>query len=67
LVNFSNGSVGLNYHHWSVCRDAVECGRKLGVPVYKALKEPITRRFGEEFYAALEAAEEYIKESEKSE
>ncbi len=67
LVNFSNGSVGLNYHRWSVCRDAVECGRKLGVPVYKALKEPITRRFGEEFYKALEAAEEYIKESEKSE
>ena len=67
LVNFSNGSVGLNYHRWSVCRDAVECGRKLGVPVYKALKEPIIRCFGEEFYAALEAAEEYIKESEKSE
>lgn len=67
LVNFSNGSVGLNYHRWSVCRDAVECGRKLGVPVYKALKEPIIRRFGEEFYTALEAAEEYIKESEKSE
>ncbi|MBQ6690492.1 MAG: DUF3109 family protein [Rikenellaceae bacterium] len=67
LVNFSNGSVGLNYHRWSVCRDAVECGRKLSVPVYKALKEPIIRRFGEEFYTALEAAEEYIKESEKSE
>ena len=67
LVNFSNGSVGLNYHRWSVCRDAVECGRKLGVPVYKALKEPIIRRFGEEIYTALEAAEEYIKESEKSE
>ena len=27
--------------------------RKLGLPVYKALREPIVRRFGEEFYEAL--------------
>ena len=67
VTQFRNGSYGLNYHRWAVCRDAVECGKKLGVPVYKALKEPIIRRFGEEFYKALEAAEEYIKESEKSE
>lgn len=61
LVNFSNGSTGLNYHNWSVCASARTCGKKLGIPVYKALKEPIIRRFGEEFYKALEAAEEYIK------
>ncbi len=61
LINFSNGGVGLNYHRWSVCRSACENGRKLQIPVYKSLKEPIIRRFGEEFYAALEAAEEMIK------
>ena len=38
-----------------------ECGRRLGIPVYKALREPIVRRFGEEFYKALEAAEELIQ------
>lgn len=64
LVRFSNGTVGLNYHRWSICRDAVECGRKLGVPVYKALREPIVRRFGEEFYKALEVAEEYVKQND---
>lgn len=64
LVRFSNGTVGLNYHRWSICRDAVECGRKLGVPVYKALREPIVRRFGEEFYKTLEAAEEYVKQND---
>ena len=63
LTTFSNGSIGLNYHRWSICRDAVACGRKLGIPVYKALREPIIRRFGEEFYKALEAAEQYIKEN----
>ena len=55
-------TVGLNYHRWSVCAPARECGRKLGIPVYKALREPIVRRFGEEFYKALEAAEELIRQ-----
>lgn len=64
LVRFSNGTIGLNYHRWSICRDAVECGRRLGVPVYKALREPIVRRFGMEFYKALEAAEEYVKQND---
>ncbi|MBP3290203.1 MAG: DUF3109 family protein [Alistipes sp.] len=64
VKQFRNGSYGLNYHRWTVCRDAVECGKKLGVPVYKALKEPIIRRFGEEFYKALECAEQLIKEQE---
>ena len=58
LVHFSNGSIGLNYHRWSVCEPARRCGRKLGIPVYRALREPIIRRFGEEFYRALEAADE---------
>ena len=62
VKQFSNGSYGLNYHRWSVCRDAVECGKKIGLPVYKALKEPIIRRFREEFYKALECAEELFKE-----
>ncbi len=64
LVKFSNGAVGLNYHRWNVCASARACGRKLGIPVYKALREPIVRRFGAEFYKALEAAEAYL-ESQK--
>ena len=39
--------------------------RRLGIPVYKALREPIVRRFGEEFYRALEAAEEFLHEQER--
>ena len=64
VVRFSNGTLGLNYHRWEVCRPAVACGRKAGIPVYKALREPIIRRFGKEFYKALEAAEEYLREQE---
>lgn len=61
VVRFSNGSYGLNYHRWHVCRPATECGRKSGTPIYKSLREPIIRRFGEEFYKALECADELLR------
>lgn len=62
VARFSNGTIGLNYHRWSVCRSAVECGRKLGIPIYQSLKEPIIRAYGEEFYQRLEEAANLIKE-----
>ena len=46
---------------WSICEPARQCGKRLGIPVYKALREPIIRRFGEEFYKALETAEQLLK------
>lgn len=64
LASFSNGSIGLNYHRWEVCRPACECGKRLGIPVYRALNEPIVRRFGEDFYHQLEAAADLLAESE---
>ena len=64
-MNFSNGTVGLNYHRWSVCEPARQCGKRLGIPVYKALREPIIRRFGEEFYKALETAEQLLRINKK--
>ena len=63
VVEFSNGTVGLNYHRWGICRSACQNGKNLGIPVYKSLKEPIIRRFGEEFYAQLECAEDLLKET----
>ena len=54
----SNGLTALAYHRWHVCKDAVKKGNELKMPIYKFLKEPLTRRFGEEWYQALcEAAE----------
>ena len=51
--NFGNGLIGLNYHRWEVCRDAVKKGKALGLPVYQFLKEPLIRRFGEAWYEEL--------------
>ncbi len=37
------------------CKAACSLGKKLKVPVYQFLKEPLIRKFGEDFYEALEA------------
>lgn len=50
---FDGGLIGLNYHRWTVCRDAVKRGRALDLPLYKFLKAPLIRRFGEEWYREL--------------
>lgn len=48
------GLVGLNYHRWDVCADAVRHGRKLQLPLYRFLRDPLIRRFGQQWYAELE-------------
>jgi len=52
----------LNYEpRESLCSPACVQGRKLKVPVFQFLKEPIIRKYGEEFYVALEKiAEDFI-------
>jgi hypothetical protein len=52
----------VNYHRWSVCKAAVLLGEKEDVPVYKFLKEPLIRKFGEEWYTELEIAAEELKD-----
>lgn len=59
---FNNGVIGLNYHRWDICKDAVVKGKELDMPVYKFLKEPLTRRFGEEWYKELETVANELKE-----
>lgn len=51
----SNGYIGLNYHRWSVCDPARRKGQELRLPLYRFLKAPLTRRFGEAWYKELEA------------
>jgi hypothetical protein len=44
----------VNYHRWSVCEAARVFGRKNNVKVYQFLKEPLIRKFGEEWYKELD-------------
>ena len=50
---FSDGSIGLNYHRWDICACGRRKGRQLHLPVYKFLREPLIRRFGQEWYDEL--------------
>ena len=43
------------------CKAACSLGKKLKVPVYEFLKEPLIRKFGKEFYSALEATAKHLK------
>ncbi len=43
------------------CKAACKLGKKLKVPVYQFLKEPLIRKFGPEFYKALDATANHLK------
>ncbi|MES2772713.1 MAG: DUF3109 family protein [Bacteroidota bacterium] len=50
----------------SLCKPACKLGNKLKVPVYQFLKEPLIRKYGEDFYEALDAvAKDYFHVKEK--
>ncbi|MFN8239237.1 MAG: DUF3109 family protein [Bacteroidales bacterium] len=51
----------VNYHEWPICHSAREMGRRNGVPVYKFLKEPLTRALGSEIYEQLCIAARELK------
>jgi hypothetical protein len=63
VTKFGDGSLGLNYHRWAVCDGARALGRERGVPVFRMLRDAIVRRWGTEFFSALEAAEEYLNKT----
>ena len=47
------GLVGLNYNRWAVCRMAVVKGNQENVRLYQFLRDPLIRRFGEDWYQEL--------------
>ena len=53
---------GVEYHRWDICHSSRQLGHKLHLPLYKFLKEPLVRRFGQEWYDELcLTAEEWQK------
>ncbi|NLU40234.1 MAG: DUF3109 family protein [Bacteroidales bacterium] len=51
----------INYQELKICLSGKECGKKHKLPLYKFLKEPLIRKYGEEWYGELEIAAEYLK------
>ncbi len=53
----------INYDIWDVCNTAIDFGEKNNVPVYKFLKEPLTRGYGKKWYSELELVASELKKS----
>lgn len=43
----------LNYDRWEICNPACTLGNELKVPLYQFLKEPLIRKYGQEWYDQL--------------
>lgn len=53
VKTLSNGMTALAYNRWDVCRDAVKKGRELDMPLYRFLRDPLVKRFGQSWYDNL--------------
>jgi hypothetical protein len=51
----------VNYNTWDICASAVRFGKFKGVKVYEFLKEPLIRKFGEQWYKDLCIAAEHLR------
>lgn len=63
IKKFSNFEA-LNYDKWDICKPARELGHKEGVPVYKFLKEPLIRKYGQAFYDEMVNVESELRDQE---
>ena len=57
----------INYNRWSICEPAVDLGRKNGLPLYRFLKEPLIRKFGEDWYNEVCETADLLKKEGKIE
>jgi len=52
ITNYPEFDV-LHYDRWNICSDACSFGRELKVSVHVFLKEPLIRKYGEDWYKEL--------------
>jgi len=52
----------INYEELDICKPALEYGEILQIPLYKFLKEPLIRKYGEDWYKELEIAANHINQ-----
>lgn len=66
LKNIGN-LTALNLHRWKICKSAEKNGKKIGVRAYQFLKQPLIKKFGEEWYAELETiAGEWLRQNSQN-
>ena len=53
----------VNVHKWDICQPARDLGKKLQLPVYQFLKEPLIRRFGQAWWDECDLAAKELKKA----
>jgi len=53
ITKNKKGFEAVNYHKWSICSAACAYGKSLQVPLYKFLKDPLIRKYGQDWYQQL--------------
>lgn len=56
----------INYEKLDICKPGRECGVSEKLPIYKFLKEPLIRQYGEEWYKEVEIAAEHLANSKNA-
>ena len=51
----------VNYEQLKICKPGRKCGKSNKLPLYKFLKEPLIRKYGEEWYREVEIAAGYLE------
>lgn len=60
INKLKNSVEAVNYDKWSICKPACRMGEALKVPLYKFLKDALTRKYGHKWYAELESAVKHL-------
>lgn len=61
------GFEALNYHQWDICSAACRRGEAEKIPLYQFVREALVRKYGQEFYDALEGAAQFLRKEATSE
>ncbi|PID89791.1 MAG: hypothetical protein CSA05_00460 [Bacteroidia bacterium] len=58
-------ALALNYDQWNICKAAVKKGKAADVKIFQFLEEPLTRKFGKEWYEQLKTAYKHFDQTKE--
>jgi len=56
----------VNYDKWDICKPAIALGKELNTPVFKFLKEPLSQKYGQEWYEQVELVATELEKSKET-
>jgi len=65
VQNPQSGLDILQYDRWDICTAACSLGAKEQLPIYRFVKDALIRKYGEDFYEALDGAVKYRNDNDK--